>query len=344
MAKQVALGYKDILAEIKAKQYKPVYFLAGEEPYFIDVIAESIAENVLTEEEKGFNQYVCYGKDVTVRDILNNARRFPVMASHQVIIVKEAQEMEKSRGDGNGSFDDLTKYLEKPSDTTILVFCYKKKPDKRKKYIAEVEKKGVFFLSERMYDNQLPRFVQEYVREKKIMMEERAIQLLTDHIGNDLHRLVNELNKLVSTKPSTMKMITIDFVESNVGISKEFNDYELKTALIAKDVYKSNFIAFHISQMKTFALNLSISVLYAYFSNLMVYHYLTDKSERNVASELSINPFFVKEYSLGARNYNARKTMNVISILREYDAKSKGVACMTPQGELLKEMVYKILH
>lgn len=339
MAKQSSIGYREILADLQNKIYKPVYFLSGEEPYFIDLIADYILNNVLTDSEKEFNQYVFYGKDVQLKSILENARRFPMMAHYQVIAVKEAQNI--------ASFDDLANYIQHPQPSTILVFLYKKKADARKKFVTEVASKGVFFNSDKLYDNQLPAFIQNYMREKSVQIDEKSTQLLADYIGTDLHRLVNELDKLIMTKPATAKMITTDLVEKNVGISKEFNDFELKSALIRKDVYKSNLIAYHLSQSKSFALNVTISALYAYFSNLMLYYYIQDKSKMNVAAELKISPFFTDEYALGAKNYNAWKTMSIISLLREYDAKSKGVGNNTTNNtpaELLKEMVYKILH
>ncbi len=346
MAKQQqTISYRQILADLKEKKYKPVYFLSGEEPYFIDLVANYIADNVLTKSEQDFNQTICYGKETSMRSIIESARAYPMMAEHQVIIVKEAQEISKGEGEsGSDPFDALITYLKQPMPTTILVFCYKKRADMRKKYVKAVNEGGVFYNSERVWDNQLPKFIQDYITEKKILMEAPAVQLLADYIGNDLHRLVNELEKLVTTKPPTVKMITLDFVEKNVGISKEFNNFELRSALMNHDINKANFIALHLSQMKTFALTLTISTLYSYFSNLMVYHYLENKSQANVAAELSINPFFVSEYAIGAKKYNAVKTMQIISILREYDAKSKGVDNNSPQSELLMEMVYKILH
>ncbi|MBO4529226.1 MAG: DNA polymerase III subunit delta [Paludibacteraceae bacterium] len=339
MAKQSSIGYREILSELQMKSYKPVYFLSGEEPYFIDLIADYILNNVLAESEREFNQYVYYGKDVQLKTVLENARRFPMMAQYQVIVVKEAQNI--------ASFDDLANYVQHPQPSTILVFCYKKKADARKKFVTEVAKNGVFFNSDKLYDNQIPSFIQNYMMGKSVQIDEKSTQLLADYIGTDLHRLVNELDKLIMTKPSTAKMITTDLVEKNVGISKEFNDFELKTALIQKDVYKSNMIAFHLSQSKSFALNVTISVLYAYFSNLMVYYYIQDKNKMNVAKELGISSYFADEYALGARNYNAWKTMSIISLLREYDAKSKGVGNNTTSNsgaELLKELVFKILH
>ena len=339
MAKQSSIGYREILSELQMKSYKPVYFLSGEEPYFIDLIADYILNNVLAESEREFNQYVYYGKDVQLKTVLENARRFPMMAQYQVIVVKEAQNI--------ASFDDLANYMQHPQPSTILVFCYKKKADARKKFVTEVAKNGVFFNSDKLYDSQIPSFIQNYMRGKAVQIDEKSTQLLADYIGADLHRLVNELDKLIMTKPATVKMITTDLVEKNVGISKEFNDFELKTALIQKDVYKSNMIAFHLSQSKSFALNVTISVLYAYFSNLMVYYYIQDKNKMNVAKELGISSYFADEYALGARNYNAWKTMSIISLLREYDAKSKGVGNNTTSNsgaELLKELVFKILH
>ncbi|MBR0501995.1 MAG: DNA polymerase III subunit delta [Paludibacteraceae bacterium] len=348
MAKQSTIGYREILSELQAKTYKPVYFLSGEEPYFIDLIADYILNNVLAESEREFNQYVYYGKDVQLKTVLENARRFPMMAQYQVIVVKEAQNIfvEKENEKGS-SFDDLTNYVQHPQPSTILVFCYKKKADARKKFVTEVAKNGVFFNSDKLYDSQIPSFIQNYMRGKAVQIDEKSTQLLADYIGADLHRLVNELDKLIMTKPATVKMITTDLVEKNVGISKVFNDFELKSALIQKNVYKSNMIAFHLSQSKSFVLNVTISVLYAYFSNLMVYYYIQDRSKMNVAKELGVNPFFVDEYALGARNYNAWKTMSIISLLREYDAKSKGVGNNTTSNsgaELLKELVFKILH
>ncbi len=339
MAKQQTIGYREILADLQNKNYKPVYFLSGEEPYFIDLIADYILDNVLTESEKDFNQYVYYGKDVPLKTVLENARRFPMMSQYQVIVVKEAQNI--------ASFDELASYVQHPQPSTILVFCHKKKADARKKFVSEVAMKGVFFNSDKLYDNQVPPFIQNYMREKGVQIDEKSTQLLADYIGTDLHRLVNELDKLIMTKPSTAKMITTDLVEKNVGISKEFNDFELKSALIQKDIYRSNLISHHISQSKSFALNVTISVLYGYFSNLMLYYYIQDKNKMNVAKELGVSPFFADEYALGARNYNAWKTMSIISLLREYDAKSKGVGNNTTSnshGELLKELVYKILH
>ncbi len=338
MAKQ-SIGHKEILSKLQNKIYDPVYFLSGEEPYFIDVIADYIIQNVLTDSEKEFNQYIYYGKDISLKNIIENARRFPMMSQYQVIVVKEAQNI--------SSYDELANYLQHPQPSTILVFCYKNKVDTRKKAFKDIAQNAVFFNSEKLYDNQIPGFIQNYLREKGIQIDEKSTQLLADHIGSDLHRLINELQKLIITKPATAKMITTDLIEKNVGISKDFNDFELKSALIQKDIYKSNWIAHHLSISKSFALNVTISVLFKYFSELMVYYYIKDKSKMNVASQLNVSPYFVDEYVLGARNYNAWKTMEIISILREYDAKSKGIDnnnTTSPPSELLKELIYKILH
>lgn len=341
MAKQtIGRDYREVLAELKQKIYKPVYFLTGEEPYYIDLISNYIEQNVLKEEEKIYNQYILYGKDTSMKAIIEKARQYPMMAQNQVIIVKEAQNI--------SSFDDLSVYLQHPQPSTILVFCCKyKKLDGRKKFVTDVNTKGVLVNSEKMYDNQLPSFIQGYMMEKNVRMDDRAVQLLAEHIGNDLQRLANELDKLIMTKPANVSVIDSDLVQKNVGISKEFNVFELKSALIEKNVYKSNWIATHLSKQKGFAINAIIPTLYQYFSNLMLYYYIQDKSPQSVAVELKINPYFAKEYALGAKNYNAWKTMSIISILRTYDAKSKGIGNntnTTPSGELLKELVYHILH
>ncbi len=342
--KQASVWCREILTDLKNKKYKPVYFLSGEEPYFIDVISDYIINNTLEPSQQGIDQYVCYGKDITLKSVIENARRFPMMSPKQVIVVKEAQNITKGGEEGGSPFDMLVGYLKNPQPSTVLVFCFKKKADKRKKFVSEVAKSGVFFESEKLYDNQLPSFIHEYINGKGIRMDDNAVQLLADHIGNDLHRLVNELDKLVTTKPSAASSITVDLVEKNVGISKEFNEFELKNAIMQKDVYKSNFIAIHLSQLKSFTLTLTISALYMSFSNLMLYYFLQDKSRANAAAQIGINPFFVKELEEASKKYTPKKTMSIISLLREYDAKSKGFANNAPQSELLKELIYKILH
>jgi len=331
--------YQSILSDLKQKKYKPVYFLMGEEPYYIDMISDYILNNVLEESEKEFNQMVLYGNDVDVKTVINTAKRFPMMSPYQVVVVKEAQNIK--------NLDELSFYLQKPQPSTILVFCYKYgKPDGRKKFVTEIDKTGVLFESKKMYDNQVPTFIVNYLKEKGVSIDPKATQILADYLGTNLGNIVNELDKLVIGKPAGMNAITPELVEKNVGISKDFNNFELLNALTTKNIFKANQIVFYFEQNpKNNPLVLTLTVLYNFFSNLMVYYYLPDKSQGAVARDLGVNPYFVKDYQAAARNFNGWKTMEIISLLRTYDAKSKGVEnASAPDGELLKELVYKMLH
>ncbi len=338
MAKQTN-DFQSILLDLKQKNYKPVYFLMGEEPYYIDILSDYILNNVLDESEKEFNQMVLYGNDVDIKTVINAAKRFPMMSPYQVVVVKEAQNI--------SNLDDLSFYLQNPQPSTILVFCYKyKKIDGRKKYASEIDKIGVLFESKKMYDNQVPAFITGYLKDKGVGIEPKATQILADYLGTNLGNIVNELDKLVIGKPAAMSAITPELVEKNVGISKDFNNFELLNALTTKNIFKANQIVFYFEQNpKNNPLVLTLTVLYNFFSNLMVYYYLPDKSQGSVARDLGVNPYFVKDYQAAARNFNGWKTMEIISLLRTYDAKSKGVGnASASDGELLKELVYKILH
>jgi DNA polymerase-3 subunit delta len=338
MAKQ-AHDYQSILSGLKQKNYKPVYFLTGEEPYFIDLLSDYILANVLDETEKEFNQIVLYGNDVDIKTIINTAKRYPLMSSHQVIVVKEAQHL--------SNLDDLSYYLKQPQTSTILVFCYKyKKVDGRKKFVSDIDKIGILFESKKLYDNQVPLFISNYLQEKGVRIDPKAGQMLADYLGTNLSNIVNELDKLVIGKSSDTNIITPEIVEKNVGISKDFNNFELLNAIITKNTFKANQIVFYFERNpQNNPIVLTLTVLYNFFSNLMVYYYLTDKSPGNASRELGVNPYFVKDYQLAAKNFNGWKTMEIISFLRIYDAKSKGVNNSSASGsELLKELVYKILH
>ncbi len=331
--------YDEIISDIRNKQYKPIYFLMGEEPYYIDKIADYILENVLSEDEQEFNQTVLYGKDVDIRTVINTAKRFPMMSEYQVVVVKEAQNIK--------SFDDLVFYAQKPLTSTILVFCYKYgKMDMRKKYASEVAKVGVVYESKKLYESQIPSFITSYLRNKKVTIEEKAIIMMTEYLGSDLSRITGELDKLLITKPVDTKSITPDLVEKNIGISKECNNFELIAALIRKDALKAQRIVYYFEQNpRNNPLVVTLTVLFNFFSNLMLYYYLPNKADSIVASELKITPYFVKDYQLAARNFSGIKTMQVVGLIRTYDAKGKGINNVsTSQGELLKELISKILH
>ena len=293
----------------------------------------------MPESEKAFNQIIVYGDDTNIASIIDTARRFPMMSSHQVLIVKEAQTLKK--------LDDLVIYLEKPLLSTILVFSYKYKAlDKRTKLFKTLESHGVYFESTRVRDYQIPAWIERYLMVKGIKTDPSASALLTEYLGTDLHKIVNELDKLIITLPEGKPMITTALIEKNIGISKDYNNFELQKAVGEKNVLKSNMIVHYFANnTKDNPINLTISSLFSFYSKLLTFHYLTDKSKNNVAAVLKVNPFFVKEYENAATKYNVSKTVKIISLLRNYDLKSKGYCDPgTDPGDLLKELVFKILH
>lgn len=330
--------FEQIMADLKNKIYKPIYFLMGTEAYYIDQITDYISNNVLAKAEKAFNQTVVYGRDVDVSDIDSLARRYPMMASHQVIIVKEAQAVK--------NLDKLMYYAEKPLNSTILVINFKyKNLAKNKKLYKAINKTGIIFESKKLYDNQVPAWINKYLNNKLFTIEPMASALLNEYLGSDLSKITNELDKLIISLPPNSKITTKD-IEENIGISKDYNNFELQNALARKDVLKANRIVKHFGQnQKENPIILTINSLYQYFRKILIYHFLKDKSNRNVAASLGVNPYFVKDYQTAARRYNPKKVVQVISFLREYDLKSKGVdnASLKPE-DLLKELIFKILH
>ncbi|MDD4993838.1 MAG: DNA polymerase III subunit delta [Paludibacter sp.] len=338
MAKQET-SYEQILTELRKKSYNPVYFLMGEEPYYIDLISDFIQNNVLDDGEKEFDQTIVYGKDVDISTVINAAKRYPMMASHQVLIVKEAQLIK--------AWDDLTYYLQNPLKSTILVFCYKYgTPDKRKKWFQDVNKVGVVYESVKLRDYEIGQWISRYAKDKNVAVEEKAIVMLSEYLGTDLSKLVNEMEKLILTKPATEPRITPELVEKNIGISKDFNVFELQAALVNRDVLKANrIIRYFAENKKANPMVMVLSQLFNFFSNLMMYHYLPDKSQGVVASELKINPYFVKDFQKAAQVFGAWKTMNIISFIRETDARYKGIDNPSAdEGDLMKELIFKILH
>jgi len=333
------MDYNQIIADLKAKKYSPVYFLEGEEPYFMDQISDFILENVLTEDEKGFNQSILYGKDLSIDAIMTTAKRYPMMAERQVVVIREAQNIK--------NIEDLASYVEKPLTSTILVINYKYKTiDKRKKLYKALSKNGVYLESKPLYDNQVPAWITKYLKEKNLGIDPRAAQLIADFIGSDLQRIVNELDKVtISLVPGTS--IMPDDVEKNIGISKEFNTFELQNALGNKDILKSNrIINYFIDNEKMHPLTVIIGMLANYYRKVLVYHSIENKSDRNlVAQKLGVNPFFINDYANAAKNYSLDKAIAIISMMREYDLRSKGArGGSTANGDLLREMVFKILH
>ena len=338
MAKQET-SYEQILTDLRKKVYQPVYFLMGEEPYYIDYISDFIQNGVLSETEKEFDQTILYGKDIDINTVINAAKRYPMMSPYQVLIVKEAQLIK--------DWDNLVHYLSNPLKSTILVFCYKYgTPDKRKKWYQEVTKIATVFESVKLRDYEIGAWITKYCKSKNVAIDDKAVAMLSDFLGTDLSKLVNELEKLVLTKPADMQRITPDLVEKNIGISKDYNVFELQAALINRDVLKANRIIQYFSEnKKANPMVLVLAQLFKFFSELMLYHYLPDKSQGAVASELKINPYFVKDYQKASQVYGAWKTMNIISFIRETDARYKGIDNpSTDEADLLIELIYKILH
>ena len=338
MAKQ-GTTYDQILTDLRKKAYSPVYFLMGEEPYYIDLLSDFIQNNVLEETEKEFDQTILYGKDVDINTVINAAKRYPMMSMHQVLIVKEAQLIKE--------WDNLVHYLSKPLKSTILVFCYKYgTPDKRKKWFLEVLKIALVYESTKLRDYEVSPWITKYCKSKNVAIDEKAVAMLSDFLGTDMSKLVHELEKLVLTKPDDMQMITPELIEKNIGISKDYNVFELQTALINREVMKANRIIQYFSEnKKANPMILVLAQLFKFFSELMMYHYLPDKSQGAVASELKINPYFVKDYQKASQAYGAWKTMNIITYIRETDARYKGIDNpSTDEGDLMKELIFRILH
>jgi DNA polymerase-3 subunit delta len=329
---------KEIVSEIKRGNPKPIYFLMGEEPYYIDRISQYIAENVLTEDERGFNQMVLYGKDTSVDEVVANAKRFPMMAQYQVVIVKEAQHLSRN-------IEQLVHYAENPQQTTILVLCYKyKKLDKRKKLYKAIQKKGELFESKKLYENQVADWIRRTLASKEYKISPKSCIMLVEFLGTDLSKISNELDKLTLIVPPTTE-ITPELIEEHIGISKDFNNFELKKAIGERDVKKASRIIDYFAQNpKDNPFVVTVTLLNTFFTQLLQYHGLQDHSPGNVARVLGVSPYFVNEYVVAARNYPMKRVSGVISSLRKLDLKGKGVgASNMAQADLLKELLSEIL-
>ena len=330
--------YNSIRNDILNRQFEPIYLFMGDESYFIDELTNLLSDTVLNEDEKDFNLLTFYGVDSDVNEIIASARRFPMMSDFQLIIVKEAQNLDK--------FDLFDAYAKHPMPSTILVINYKHGAvDRRKAVIKKINKVGVVFESKKLYDNQIPSFISTYFKDRNIGIDAKSSQLLADFLGNDISKLIPQFKKLEVSLPEkqSLRRITPDLIEKNVGISKDFNSFELVNAISNKDSVKANQIVNHLSRNPIMG---TIAVLFNYFSNLLECFWLPQKDERSLMDALHIRSFtIIRDYSSGLRNYNARKVMDIISDLRVYDARSKGVDNVsTTQGDLLKELVYRIMN
>ena len=331
------MTFEQILADIHQKKYAPIYFLMGEEPYFIDVISDTIEEEVLDETEKAFNQIVLYGRDVDIDTVATHAKSFSMMGGYMVVIVKEAQDLK--------NIEDFEKYLDVIPQTTILVFDYKyKKLDKRRALAKKIDKIGVLFESKKLYDRDIPGWIQGYMAEKGYSITPKATQMLTDFLGTDLHKVRNELDKLIVALPKQRKIDDAD-VERNIGISKDFNVFELQNAIGHRDVMKAMQIVQHFGESKDNPLFLTAITLYGYFTKILKVHYASDQSQNALASALGVNPFFIRDYQVAARNFSISDCVKCIAVLREFDLKSKGYNVgETLEKDLYREMIFKLLH
>ena len=329
---------KKLVTDIKNKNLAPIYLLMGEEAYYIDKISDYIEANVLAEEEKGFNQMVLYGRDVTIEDIVGNAKRFPMMADKQVVIVKEAQDLSRT-------IEKLADYAKNPQPSTVLVICYKYKSiDKRKAVYKTIKKVGVVFESKKFYDNQIPDWIRRTLSTKGYKIAPKASQMLVEFLGTDLSKINNELEKLQIVLPQGTEISPLH-IEVNIGISKDYNNFELRKAIGSRDDAKAfKIINYFGDNPKDNPMIVTVSLLFSFFSQLLQLHGMSDKSPRNVASALRVNPYFVNEYLDAARHFPMRKVSGIIAVIREFDLKSKGVnANAVPQKDLLKELLVRIL-
>ena len=332
--------YESVFSELKKGIFRPVYYFMGEESFYIDKLTEYIAENALPEEERGFNQTLFYGLDTTVDTIVNAARSFPMMSERQVIIVKEAQLLK--------NIENLSTYLKHPQSTTVLVFAHKNGSlDKRKKIAAELERVGVVLEFKKVKEEYLPVFVNNYLRGKGLVADAKCVSLLCESVGSDLNRLAGEIDKLSLSLPAGSVVVTPELVEENIGISKEYNNFELQNALVVKDAYKANKIVnYFASNPKKNPIQLTLAILFGFFSNVMMAYYAPDKSEKGVAAFLGLRSTWgVGDYMVAMRNYRATHVMEILHRIRLTDARSKGADGVTvPDGELMRELLFFILH
>lgn len=340
--KKSTMTFESVMRDLKAGRYAPVYILMGEEAYYIDQIADFIAENVLQPEDRDFNQDVVFGSDVTDRQVVNMAQGYPVLpAQHRVVIVKEAQNMRL--------MDALERYFERPLTSTILVICYKNGTiDRRKKVVGKAEAIGVVFDSKKKRDYELPAFVESYLKSRNTAIDPKSASMIAEHIGSDLSRLISELDKVMISLPDDNRRITPEIVESQIGVSKDFNVFELRNAIVGRDVYKANQIVKYFDKNpKAGSLFSCLPLLYSYFQNLLLAFYSPDRTnEKALAVFLDLKSVWgVKDYLTGMRNYSAMKALQILAKIRETDAKSKGIDNPnTSQDDLMRELLFFIFH
>ena len=338
---QAGVTFDSVMSALKKREFKPLYYLMGDESYYIDQISDWIANNVLQPEERDFNQTVLFGSDVNASQIVDEARRYPMMAEYHVVIVKEAQNIKHT--------EPLEKYFKQPMPSTILVMCHKngKVDGKKRNYVKAIQEAGILFESMKLKEWTLPPFIEKYLRERQVTIDQKSTQLIADSIGSDLSRLTSELDKVILSLPESDKRITPQVVEDQIGVSKDFNGFELRAAIVSRNVFKANqIIKYFDNNPKAGSIYAFLPLLFNFFQNLMIAHYCPKKdSQEALAQWLEIQPWGARDYLTGLKNYSGMKVMQIISKMREIDAKRKGLDNPnTPPGELMKELIFFILH
>jgi len=328
----------EIIGNIQKKIYHPIYLLYGDESYYIDQISDYIENNVQEEVYKPFSQFVVYGKDIDTTNLISLAKQIPMGVPFQVIIVKEAQNIK--------NIENLEQYAQKPVDSTILVLCYKhKKPDKRTRFYKAVAKQGIIFESKKIYDNKIPAWISQYLQQKNYKINNKSTLLLNEYLGNDLGKITNEIDKLLINIPEGHSINESD-IEKNIGISKDYNIFELQDALGNRNILKANKIVNYFkSNPKDNPSIKTITILFSFFIKVFQYHFIQNKVDNHVAAKLGVAPFTVRNYRTAANNYSTKQLSQIIALLREYDLKAKGVnSTSTDDAELVREMIFRILH
>ena len=342
MAEAKNVSFDSIMGDLEARRFVPVYYLMGDESYYIDKISDYIAEHVLQPEERDFNQTILFGSDVTASQVADYARRYPMMSEYQVVIVKEAQNIKNTEA--------LEKYFKQPLASTILVMCHKNGTvdGRKREYVKAIQSAGVLFESKKLRDRDLPVFIEHYLKARDVTIDVKSTQIIADSIGADLSRLTSELDKVILSLPKESRRVTPQVVEDQIGVSKEFNSFELRDAIVNRNVFKANqIIKYFDDNPKAGSIYSFLPMLFNFFQNLMIAYYAPKKqSQEGVAEWLELrSAWAAKDYMIGMRNYTGRKVMQIIGKIREIDAKSKGLDNPnTPPGELMKELIFYILH
>ncbi len=339
---QATVTYDSVMSELKARHFKPIYYLMGDESYYIDKISDWIAENVLQPEERDFNQTVLFGSDVNASQIADAAKRYPMMSEYQVLIVKEAQNVK--------NVEPLEKYLKAPMPSTILVMCHKNGTidGRKREYVKAIQQAGVLFESKKLRERDLPAFIEQYLKAREASIDPKSTQMIADAIGADLSRLTGELDKVLLGLPEQDRRVTPQVVEDQIGVSKDYNAFEFRDAIVNRNILKANqIIKYFDENPKAGGLYALLPMMFSYFQNLMLAYYCPQKgSQEALAQWLDMkSPWGARDYMTGMRNYSGMKVMQIISKIREIDAKSKGLDNPnTPPGELMRELIFFTLH